>query len=246
MSKKDITWKIDRLGALIHIDKPISMVANEWAQLATDNDADLEIPFNLEDPSKPYIIFVILDKKKYVIGYFKEKKYINIHLDFDEADISESLEISHEVNNFYDSVQRLLTTYLPEAVVDIKLGIEMVDYIEEPADGIRKLRNDFAYFAGIDKNVNEIELKLKSKLITDDKNQINKLIEFSNKSKLKIIVDSDGQGGSTTNMITANIELNVIDNGVESINIVDHMNILKKNLLSVVKEELCYESNIEK
>ena len=246
MSKKDITWKIDRLGALIHIDNPISMVANEWAQLATDNDADLEIPFNLEDPSKPYIIFVILDKKKYVIGYFKEKKYINIHLDFDEADISESLEISHEVNNFYDSVQRLLTTYLPEAVVDIKLGIEMVDYIEEPADGIRKLRNDFAYFAGIDKNVNEIELKLKSKLITDDKNQINKLIEFSNKSKLKIIVDSDGQGGSTTNMITANIELNVIDNGVESINIVDHMNILKKNLLSVVKEELCYESNIEK
>lgn len=246
MSKKDISWKIDRLGALIQIDKPISIVANDWAQLATENDADLEIPFDQNDPSKPFVFFTLLDKRKYVIGYFKERGYINIHLDFDEPYVSDSLEITHEVNNFYDSLQRLLTTYLPESVTDIKLGIEMLDYIEESADGIKKLRNDFDYFSGIDENVSEIELKLMSNLTTDDGNQINKIIEFSNKSKLKIVVDSAGQGGSTTNMITATLELNIIESDTEIINTVDHLNILKKSLLNIVKEELCYESNIEK
>lgn len=245
MSKKDISWKIDRLGALIEIDKSVLIVANEWAQLATNSNADLEIPLNPNDPSKPLVIFILLDGRKYVIGYFEERKYINIHLDFDEAAISESREISYEVNNFYESVQRLLTTYLLESVTGIKIGVEMVDYIEKPADGIKKLRNDFSYFSGIDENVSEIELKLKSKLITEDKNEINKIIEFSNKSKLKIIVESDGQGGSTTEMITANIELNIVDNDRQLVNTVDHLNILKKSLLNIVKKELCYESNIE-
>ncbi|WP_426243803.1 hypothetical protein, partial [Psychrobacter sp. TWP2-1-2] len=139
MSKKDISWKIDRLGALIRIDEPVSIIGNEWAQLATGMDADLEIPFNSEDPSKPLIIFTILDKKKYVIGYFKERNFINIHLDFDEADISEVSEITHEVDNFYDSVKRLSTTYLSKSIVDLKLGIEMIDYIETPTDGVKKL-----------------------------------------------------------------------------------------------------------
>lgn len=246
MSKKDISWKIDRLGALIQIDKPISIIANDWAQLATENDADLEIPFDQNDPSKPFVFFTLLDKRKYVIGYFKERGYINIHLDFDEPYVSDSLEIAYEVDNFYESLQRLLTTYLPESVTDIKLGIEMLDYIEESADGIKKLRNDFACFSGIDENVSEIELKLMSNLTTDDGNQINKILEFSNKSKLKIVVDSDGQGGSTTNMITATLELNLIESDADIINTVDHLNILKKSLLNIVKEELCYESNIEK
>lgn len=246
MSKKDISWKIDRLGALIQIDKPISIVANDWAQLATENDADLEIPFDQNDPSKPFVFFTILDKRKYVIGYFKERGYINIHLDFDEPYVSDSLEITHEVNSFYDSLQRLLTTYLSESVTDIKLGIEMLDFIEESADGIKKLRNDFSYFSGIDENVSEIELKLMSNLITDSGNQINKIIEFSNKSKLKIVVDSDGQGGSTTNMITATLELNIIESNAEITNKVDLLNILKENLINIVKEELCYESDIEK
>lgn len=245
MSKKDISWKVDRLGALIRIDKPISIIANEWAQLATHNNADLEIPFNPDDPSKPFIIFTILDKKKYVIGYFKERNAINIHLDFDEADISELSEITHEANDFFDSVQRLLTTYLSESVTDLKLGLEMIDYIDKPTDGIKKFKNDFSYFSGIGEDVNEIDLKLKSKLITDNEIEVSKTIEFSNKRKLKIVVDSDVEGSSTKNIITADIELNVIEKDAGYINPIEHIGILKKSLLNIVKEELCYEPNIK-
>lgn len=245
MSKKDISWKIDRLGALIRIDEPVSIIGNEWAQLATGMDADLEIPFNSEDPSKPLIIFTILDKKKYVIGYFKERNFINIHLDFDEADISEVSEITHEVDNFYDSVKRLSTTYLSKSIVDLKLGIEMIDYIETPTDGVKKLRNDFSYFSGIDEDISEIDLKLKSSLITDDEVEVSKTIEFSNKTKLKIVVDSDIENSSTKNIITADIELSVTEKDTGYINPVKNIDILKRSLLSIVKEELCYESNIK-
>lgn len=245
MSKKDISWKIDRLGALIRIDKPISIIANEWAQLATKNDADLEIPFSPDDPSKPIVIFTILDKKKYVIGYFKERNAINIHLDFDDADISKSSEIADEMNDFYDSVQRLLTTYLLESTTSMRLGVEMIDYIEDSSDGINKLKNDFAYFSGIDGDISEIDLKLKSKLISDNEVEISKTIEFSNKRKLKIVVDTDIEGASTKNIITADIEINIIEKDTGCIDPVKHMSILKKSLLKIVREELCYEPNIK-
>lgn len=246
MFKQGIGWKIDRLGALIKTDKSISMIANEWSQLATGNDADLEIPLNPDDPSKPMIIFTILDNKKYVIGYFEEKNAINIHLDYDDAEISEYTEVTHEMNEFYDSVKRLITKYLPESVNDIKLGIEMIDYVDKPSDGIEKFKHNFSYFSGIDKDISEIDLKLKSKFYTEDDIEIRKTLEFSNQKKLKIVVDSNMENASTKNIITANIELGIVKKDAANIDAINHVGILKKSLLDIVRKELCYESNIEK
>uniref|UniRef100_UPI003CEA3CC1 hypothetical protein n=1 Tax=Psychrobacter sp. TWP2-1-2 TaxID=2804623 RepID=UPI003CEA3CC1 len=145
----------------------------------------------------------------------------------------------------YDSVKRLSTTYLSKSIVDLKLGIEMIDYIETPTDGVKKLRNDFSYFSGIDEDISEIDLKLKSSLITDDEVEVSKTIEFSNKTKLKIVVDSDIENSSTKNIITADIELSVTEKDTGYINPVKNIDILKRSLLSIVKEELCYESNIK-
>ncbi|MGP4735052.1 MULTISPECIES: hypothetical protein [unclassified Psychrobacter] len=246
MFKQGIGWKIDRLGALIKTDKSISMIANEWSQLATGNDADLEIPLNPDDPSKPMIIFTILDNKKYVIGYFEEKNSINIHLDYDDADISEYTEMNHEMNEFYDSVERLLTKYLPESVTDIKLGVEMIDYIDKPSDGIEKFKHNFSYFSGINAGISEIDLKLKSKFFIENNVEIRKTLEFSNQKKLKIVVDSNMENASTKNIITANIELDIVKEDVANIDAINHIGILKKSLLDIVREELCYESNIKK
>lgn len=246
MFKQGISWKIDRLGALIKTDKSISMIANEWSQLATGNDADLEIPLNPDDPSKPMIIFTILDNKKYVIGYFKEKDAINIHLDYDDAEISEHTEVIHETNEFYDSVKRLITKYLPESVIDIKLGIEMIDYVDKPCDGIEKFKHNFSYFSGIDKDISEIDLKLKSKFHTENDIEIRKTLEFSNQKKLKIVVDSNMENASTKNIITANIELDIVKKDAANIEATNHVDILKKSLLDIVRKELCYESNIKK
>lgn len=84
MSKHHIDWKIDRIGALIELDAPITIVANDWSQTATSLDADLHIGHNDSDPSQPIVVLTLLDGKKFVIGYFPEQNNINIHLDFNE------------------------------------------------------------------------------------------------------------------------------------------------------------------
>lgn len=73
MSKHHIDWKIDRIGALIELDAPITIVANDWSQTATSLDADLHIGHNDSDPSQPIVVLTLLDGKKFVIGYFQSK-----------------------------------------------------------------------------------------------------------------------------------------------------------------------------
>lgn len=247
MSKHNISWKIDRLGALIELENPIVINANDWSQLATNNDADLEIPFNDSDPSKPIVILTVLDGKKYVIGYFSEKNTINIHLDYDDPSISNTLEVMQEMNFFYDSVVRLVENKIPESILDIKIGIEFIDHVESSENMLEKLNSDFSYFSGIDNDIDEISLKLKKKIECSDGRYIKKVIGFSNEERLKIMLDGDIESAFTSNVIAANIEVEMdsMFNDERISSIKSDIDILRNFLGEIVYKDFYYGTDDE-
>lgn len=210
MSKHHINWKIDRIGALIELDAPITIVANDWSQTATSLDADLHIGHNDSDPSQPIVVLTLLDGKKFVIGYFPEQNNINIHLDFNEPFLYDKEEFYKELSSFYDKIKEIIKNYLSKRILSIKIGVEVVDYIGDNENAIDKLKSNFDYFSGMDDDIDEVSLKIKKKIADYNDLYIIQMIEICNKERLKIVLDSGMEEFSNRQILSTNIELELI------------------------------------
>lgn len=246
MHKKSISWKLDRLGFLLRLDKPVTIVANEWSQLIANKDATLDIPSDPDETIRPGVILTALDDKKWVIAYFKEKSIINIHLDYEDPCIFESIDIQKEIKEFYTVINKLFNTYINASILEMKVNSELIEYIDDAKDGLSKLKKDFTCFSGIEEDVTEVTLKLKSLIEVNEALSINKVVDFSNQKKIKILVNSEDKEASPKDIITADLELSVIDYNSDSIEFSDHMTILQNTMLDVITKEFCYEPNIKK
>lgn len=243
MSKHHIVWKIDRIGALIELDAPITIVANEWSQTATSLDADLHIEHNDSDPSQPIVVLTLLDGKKFVIGYFPEQNNINIHLDFDEPFLYDKEGFYKELSSFYDKIKEIIKNYLSKKILNIKIGIEIVDYISDDENAINKLKSNFDYFCEMDEDTDEVSLRIKKKIADYNDLYIIKMIEICNKERLKIVLDSGMEEFSNRQILSTNIELELIldleNISYEEINI--YVDSLKEYLAGIVYKDFYYE-----
>lgn len=243
MSKHHVVWKIDRLGVLIQLNAPITIVANDWSQTATSSDADLHIDHNDRDPSQPIVVLTLLDGKKFVIGYFPEQNQINIHLDFDEPFLFHEEGLHEELSFFYKKLKEIIKTYLSNRMLSIKVGIEVIDYIDDDENAINKIKNSSNYFSEMDDDIDEISLKIKKKVVNYNNLPIRKIIEICNKERLKIVLDSAIDAVSNKQVLSSNIELELIldlDNmGYEEINI--YVDELKKYLADIVYKDFYHE-----
>lgn len=239
MSKHHINWKIDRIGALIELDAPITIVANDWSQTATSLDADLHIGHNDSDPSQPIVVLTLLDGKKFVIGYFPEQNNINIHLDFNEPFLYDKEEFYKELSSFYDKIKEIIKNYLSKRILSIKIGVEVVDYIGDNENAIDKLKSNFDYFSGMDDDIDEVSLKIKKKIADYNDLYIIQMIEICNKERLKIVLDSGMEEFSNRQILSTNIELELIldleNISYEEINI--YLDSLKACLVDLVYKD---------
>lgn len=239
MSKHHINWKIDRIGALIELDAPITIVANDWSQTATSLDADLHIGHNNSDPSQPIVVLTLLDGKKFVIGYFPEQNNINIHLDFNEPFLYDKEEFYKELSSFYDKIKEIIKNYLSKRILSIKIGVEVVDYIGDNENAIDKLKSNFDYFSGMDDDIDEVSLKIKKKIADYNDLYIIQMIEICNKERLKIVLDSGMEEFSNRQILSTNIELELIldleNISYEEINI--YLDSLKACLVDLVYKD---------
>lgn len=239
MSKHHINWKIDRIGALIELDAPITIVANDWSQTATSLDADLHIGHNDSDPSQPIVVLTLLDGKKFVIGYFPEQNNINIHLDFNEPFLYDKEEFYEELSSFYDKIKEIIKNYLSKRILSIKIGVEVVDYIGDNENAIDKLKSNFDYFSGMDDDIDEVSLKIKKKISDYNDLYIIQMIEICNKERLKIVLDSGMEEFSNRQILSTNIELELIldleNISYEEINI--YLDSLKACLVDLVYKD---------
>nr|WP_181718099.1 hypothetical protein [Psychrobacter sp.]QJS05740.1 hypothetical protein [Psychrobacter sp.] len=239
MSKHHINWKIDRIGALIELDAPITIIANDWSQTATSLDADLHIGHNDSDPSQPIVVLTLLDGKKFVIGYFPEQNNINIHLDFNEPFLYDKEEFYEELSSFYDKIKEIIKNYLSKRILSIKIGVEVVDYIGDNENAIDKLKSNFDYFSGMDDDIDEVSLKIKKKISDYNDLYIIQMIEICNKERLKIVLDSGMEEFSNRQILSTNIELELIldleNISYEEINI--YLDSLKACLVDLVYKD---------
>lgn len=239
MSKHHIAWKIDRIGALIELDAPITIVANDWSQTATGLGADLHIEHNDSDPSQPIVVITLLENKKFVIGYFPEQNNINIHLDFNEPFLYDKKGFYEELSFFYDKIKEIIKKYLSKRILSIKIGVEVVDYIGDDEDAISKLKSNFDYFSEMDDDTDEVSLKIKKKITNYHDLYIIKMIEICNKERLKIVLNSGMDEFSNKQILSTNIELELIlyleNIGHEEINI--YLDSLKECLVDLVYKD---------
>ena len=240
-----MAWKIDRVGALIELGAPITIVANDWSQTATGLNADLHIEHNASDPSQPIVVLTLLDGKKFVIGYFPEQNSINIHLDFDEPFLYDKEGVCKELSFFYDKLKEIIEVYLSKNILNIKIGMEVVDYINDDERAINRLKNSFSYLSKMDDDIDEISLKIKKNVDNYNGLPIRKLIEICNKERLKIVLDADSgmEEFSNRQILSSNIELELIldleNMSYEEINI--YVDSLKECLADIVYKDFYYE-----
>lgn len=233
MSKTKIKWKLSKINSLVRLDRKIEIKADEWSHIVTQKTADLDIPFDSENPSRPQLIFNEIEGGSFFIFYTVEDQMISIHLDYNEPVVEDA---NKYISDFCNIVSALCKNFLSGLVADITLNISLNDYVSSSQEGLLRICDELSCSGMLDENTKSIEMNLESEIKVDHLKTMNQKFNYSNDQIVIINLEDDSNNPSKQDALLLQIKLQIDNQEDGLISHNEYLELLRDRMIVLVKE----------